>query len=338
MKVVVDADTLGRRRTGDETYVGSLLAALGPLAAESGLELAAVTRFPTLVPDGVEPLHLSARTQEGRMAWGMPRLLRRVRPALAHFVHSLPLTCPCPAVLTVQDLSFEREPGLMPRWDRLVFRAVVRPSARRATRVIAISERTRRDLVELYRIVPEKIVVTPLAADPAFSPGGEADGYVLFVGSIEARKDPLAAVRAAEEVGRRLVVAGPEKDRRLARELVRRGADVRGYVARAELAELYRRAACVVLPTRYEGFGLPALEAMASGTPVVVTSDPAVREAAGDAAVYADREDFANGIRRALADRERLAAAGLERARAFSWVETARRTLDVYLDVLERSA
>jgi glycosyltransferase involved in cell wall biosynthesis len=312
------------------------LPALAPLAAEAGLRLAAVTRVPVLLPAGVEPLHLPARTQEARMAWSLPRLLRRVRPALAHFVHSLPLACPCPSVLTVQDLSFEREPGLMRPWDRFVFRAVVRPSARRAARILAISERTRRDLVELYRIAPEKIAVTPLAADPAFAPGGDADGYLLFVGLVEPRKDPLAALEAAREVGRPLVVAGPEKDRRLTRELVRRGADVRGYVDRTELAELYRRAACVVLPTRYEGFGLPALEAMASGTPVVTTSDPAVREVAGDAAVYADREHLAEGIRIALADRERLAAAGLERARAFTWEETARRTLQVYLDVLRR--
>jgi alpha-1,3-rhamnosyl/mannosyltransferase len=332
--VVVDADVLGRRRTGDETYVSSLLPALAPLADGAGLRLAAVTRFPERLPAGVEPLHLPARTQETRMAWSLPRLLRRVRPALAHFVHSLPLGCPCPAVLTIQDLSFEREPRLMGLWDRLVFRAVVRASARRAARIVAISERTRRDAIELYGIPADRITVTPLAADPAFAPGGRPDGYVLFVGAVEARKDPLAAVEAVSRIGRRLVVVGPEKDARLARELARRGADVRGYVERAELADLYRRAACVVLPTRYEGFGLPVLESMASGTPVVATPDPAVREVAGDAAVYAERAALADGLRRALAERERLAAAGIERARMFSWEETARRTLGVYLEAL----
>jgi glycosyltransferase involved in cell wall biosynthesis len=334
---VVDADVLGRRRTGDETYVENLLRALSKPAAAAGVRLAAVTRHVELVPPGIEPVALPARSQEVRMAWSLPRLLGRMRPSLAHFVHSLPLVSPCPAVVTVQDLSFERDPALMGVKDRVVFRAAVRRAARKAARVLAISERTKRDVVELYGVEPERVVVTPLGVDSVFRPGGERDRYVLFVGAIQARKDPLAAAAAAADLGLPLVVAGPAKDRALAGELARRGADLRGYVGKEELADLYRRAACVVLPTRYEGFGLTVLEAMASGTPVVAAPDRAVCEVAGDAATYAERDRLADGIRRALADAQRLSAAGLERARAFSWDETARRTLAVYLDVL-RSA
>ena len=268
------------------------------------------------------------------MGWSLPRLLRRLRPALAHFQHALPLRCPCPAVVTIHDLSFERDPAAMSRRDRLVFKRVVPRAARRASRVIAVSERTKRDLVDLYGIPPEKIAVTPHGVDPAFSPGEVAGGgYLLYVGAVQARKDPLAAARAADEVGLPLVVAGPEREPALARELERLGVDVRGYVEREELANLYRGAAALVLPSRYEGFGLPVLEAMACGTPVVVSDDPALREVAGDAAVYADG-DLAEAIRTALADRDRLVAAGLERAKEFSWEETARRTLDVYREVL----
>ncbi len=335
--VVIDADVLGRQRTGDETYVENLLGALAGPAAAAGLRLAAVTRRPDLVPAGVEPLLLDVPSQELRMAWSLPRLLRRVRPALAHFVHALPLAPICPALVTVQDLSFEREPSVMGLKDRLVFRTFVRRGARKAGRVLAISERTKRDVVELYGVPANRVVVTPLGVDPVFRPGAERDSYVLFVGAIQPRKDPLAAADAAAALGLRLVVAGPAKDGELAADLERRGADVRGYVSRQELAELYRRAACLVLPSRYEGFGLPVLEAMACGTPVVASPDPAVREVAGDAAVYSERDGLPAGIRRALAERDRLSAAGLERARIFTWDETARRTLAVYHAVLDEA-
>jgi glycosyltransferase involved in cell wall biosynthesis len=334
--VVFDADVLGRQRTGDETYAENLLRALREPASEAGLRLAAVTRRPELVPAGIEAVRLPARSQVWRMTWSLPRLLRRLRPALAHFQHAVPVACPCPAVVTVHDLSFVRAPALMPLRDRLVFRIGVRRAVRVADRVIAVSERTRRDLSEVYGAPWTEIVVTPNGVDPIFAPGEGHDSYALFVGAIQRRKDPLAAVAAARAAGLRLVAAGPRKDEGLARELERRGAEVRGYISREALAGLYRRAACLVLPTRYEGFGLPVLEAMASGTPVVASGDPAVREVAGDAAVYADAGGLTEAIRTALADRPRLVAAGLERARAFTWEETARQTLAVYQSVLGR--
>jgi glycosyltransferase involved in cell wall biosynthesis len=112
------------------------------------------------------------------------------------------------------------------------------------------------------------------------------------------------------------------------------GADLRGYVTKDELADLYRGAAALVLPSRFEGFGLPLLEAMACGTPVVAAEEPALREVGGEAAVYAEDGDFAAAARRALDERERRSAAGIERAKLFSWAETARRTADVYRRVL----
>jgi glycosyltransferase involved in cell wall biosynthesis len=325
--VVIDADVLGRQRTGDETYVENLLRRLPALGGD--LRFAAITRHPDLVPEGVEAIELPARSQEVRMAWSVPRLLRRLRPALAHFQHALPLGAG-PSVVTVHDLSFEHEPTAMGRADRAVFKLMVPRSVRTARRVIAVSERTKRDLIDQYGIDPEKITVTTHGVDPAFGPGaaGPRD-YLLYVGAIQARKNPLAAAAAATEVGLPLVAVGPEREPALARELERRGVDLRGHVEKAELAELYRGAAALVLPSRFEGFGLPVLEAMASGTPVVASDDPALREVAGDAAVFA-HDDLAGAIRQALADSDRLAAAGLERAKAFSWDETARLTLDVY--------
>ncbi len=328
--VLIDADVLGRRRTGDETYVTQLLREL-PAVAED-FRIAAVTRDPQLVPDGIEAVRLPARSQELRMAVTLPRLLRQLRPDVAHFIHALPLHCPSPAVVTVQDLSWERDPSVFGFWDLATFKVFVRRAVRKSERVLAISERTKRDLIELYGTAPEKIVVTPLAPDPAFVPAGEHDSFLLFVSAIEPRKQPLAAIEAANAVGRKLVVVGPPKDEELVAELERRGADVRGYVPKDELVRLYQQAACLVFPSRYEGFGLPVVEAMACGTPVVAAPEQAMQEVAGDAAIFTD--DLADGVRRALADRERLSALGLERAKKFSWRETARITADVYRSVL----
>ena len=324
--IVLDADVLGRERTGDETYLLNLLRRLPEAAPD--LRFAAVTRRPDLVPAGVEAVRLETPVQELRMAWTLPRLLRRLSPELAHFQHALPLGFPGRSVVTVHDLSFETGDGGMSMVDRLVFRAVVPRAVRSATHVIAVSERTRDDVVRRYRVPAEKVSAIPHGVDPVFAPGSndELRDYVLFVGAVHARKDPLAAADAAAAAGLPLVVAGPEKDAALASALRARGAKLRGYVGTEELAELYRGAAALVLPSRHEGFGLPVLEAMASGTPVVISADPALREVAGDAA--------AASVRDAIENRARLAAAGIARARMFSWDETARRTVEVYRRVL----
>src|SRR3954447_24105130 len=284
--VVVDADVLGRRRTGEETYVTNLLRELPAAAPE--LRFAAVARHPDLVPAGVEAVALPARFQETRMAWSLPRLLRRLAPDVAHFQHALPLGFRGCSVVTLHDLHFERDGSRMGLLDRLTFKAVVPRAARRADAVLAVSERAKDDAVELYRLPAAKVTVAPHGVDPAFTPGTTHDGSsLLFVGAVQARKNPLAAADAARVVGMPLVVAGPEKEPALARELRARGADVRGWVEKLELARLYREADALVLPSRFEGFGVPVLEAMASGLPVVLSDDAALAEVAGTAGVYA---------------------------------------------------
>jgi len=128
--IVLDADVLGRNRTGEETYVLNLLRGLPQVAPD--LRFAAVTRHPELVPDGVEALALPARSQELRMAWALPRLLRRVRPQLAHFPPALPLGYRGKSVVTLHDLHFERDPSVMGLADRITFKLVVPRAARRA--------------------------------------------------------------------------------------------------------------------------------------------------------------------------------------------------------------
>src|SRR5438046_5536556 len=232
--------------------------------------------------------------------------------------------------------------------DRLVFRTAVPRSARRASRVIVVSEQTKRDLIEHSGVPAERIAVVPNGVGEQFHPGGpEANGrpYALVVGSLEPRKDPLTAVEGFALLGSdelRLVFAGPDRGEGHAARAAAasRGlegrVEFRGHVSGEELAGLYRGAACLVFPSRDEGFGLPLLEAMASGVPVVATRAGALPEIAGEAAILVEPRNpvaLAGGIERALPDRERLVEAGLERARRFSWAETAEKTLAVYREL-----
>jgi glycosyltransferase involved in cell wall biosynthesis len=344
--VVIDADTLGRHRTGDETYVQNLLRELMRLGPP--FRLAAVVRDAGRCPSGVEPLVIAGTSQVLRMAIRLPRLLNAIGPSLIHVQYVAPLLARGPVVVTVHDLSFERHPDLMGVRDRVLFRSLVPLTVRRADRVLVGSQWTKRDLMDRYGVRDDKIVVTPYGVDAIFHPDGSPPAqrpYLLFVGVLSPRKDPVAAIEALALLpdDLRLLFAGPiKRSARVVREAVRRlrlesRVEILGYVENERLADLYRRASCLVLPSRYEGFGLPVLEAMASGTPVVATTAGALPEIAGDAAVLVEPGDpaaLASGIARVLAQRERFVAAGLERSRRFTWTETARRTLAAYQELL----
>jgi glycosyltransferase involved in cell wall biosynthesis len=244
-----------------------------------------------------------------------------------------PLESSVPLVVTVHDLAVLRYPSAFPLWTRSYVPRVVPRVLHAATRVIAVSEFTKRELVELLGLDDRKIRVVPNAVERAFTPeGAAADGdYVLAVGTLEPRKNLSRVAEAARRVGVELRVAGA----RGWGGVVPLGTWV-GEVPDDELARLYRGARCLVYPSLYEGFGIPVLEAMACGTPVVTSREGATAEVADGAAVLVDPLDIraiALGIEEASARRDELRARGVERARAFDWDDVARRTADVYREV-----
>jgi glycosyltransferase involved in cell wall biosynthesis len=244
-----------------------------------------------------------------------------------------PLRSARPLVVTVHDLAVFRHPGTFNRWTRTYSPLVVPRVLAAATRVIAVSEFTKRELVELLHVPGEKIRVVPNAVDDEFtSDGPAADGdYVLAVGTLEPRKNLPRLVEAARRRDVELRIVGARGWGGV--DVAGNGVRWLGEVSDAELARLYRGALCVAYPSLYEGFGIPVLEAMACGAPVVTTRGTAMEEVADGAAVLVDTSDAAEiaaGIERAAAERDRLVPRGLERARAFRWDAVAAATLDVY--------
>jgi glycosyltransferase involved in cell wall biosynthesis len=342
--VLIDADVLGRRRTGDETYVRELLAGL----ATRGLQVEAVTRRPDLVPAGIDAVLLEARSSELRMLWSLPQLLRRRRPDLAHFQYVVPPGWRGRSVVTVHDLSFERRGDLMAPADRLMMRTMVPRAVRRAELVLTVSEFSKADLVDCYGIDPAKVVVTPNGVSSSFTPDGErypGPPFVLFVGALQPRKNPVLALEAFARLDGdlRLLMAGPEKagladvHAAIARLGLSGRVELLGHVSAEELASLYRTAQCLLFPSSYEGFGLPVLEAMASGTPVVAGDTTSIPEVAGGAAVLVPLGDpavLADGLRTALAGADRLRPLGLAQAARFTWSALVDRTAAAYAQVL----
>jgi glycosyltransferase involved in cell wall biosynthesis len=328
MRVGIDVSPLRQTRAGTARHLRTLLAQLDGM------------------PD-VDPVRLAfggpgrAAAFARDAAWypfGLPRRARKERVDLLHCpTYRGPVRLAMPLVVTVHDLAVFRHPAAFNRWSRAYSRAVVPRVLAGARRVIAVSEFTRRELVGLLGVPDEKIRVVPNAAGPEFEPEGAASGgdYVLAVGTLEPRKNLPRLVEAARQAGVELRVVGARGWGGV--EVGGNGVRWLGEVPDARLAELYRGAVCVAYPSVYEGFGMPVLEAMACGAPVVTSAGGATEEVAGGAAVLVDPFDpgsIAAGLEEASSRRDELARLGLDRARAFSWIETAAATVEVYREAL----
>lgn len=279
-------------------------------------------------------------------------------------VPSVPVPTDLPLVVTIHDLMPMKFPGFFSWKNRLLFRLTMRQVQRQADRVVAISECTRRDVVELLNVPKERVSIVHYGPPRSFRPQppdrvadilrrrGLADSpFILFVGEITHRKNPIWLVEAFGKVAGRLpdhvlVIAGPpglgyEKvTARIAELGLRNRVLLPGHVAHDELPALMAGARVFVLPSAYEGFGMPVLEAMMCGTPVVVSDAGSLPEVVGEAGFVvpqAEPSALASAILKIAQDpstRDRLVRKGYERLGAFSWERAARQTVAVYEDAL----
>ena len=317
------------------------------------------------LPPNVALAALQSRWPTGRaaarVAWeqlAQPGALRRIGADLVHGpVFVAPLFAPCPAVVTIHDLSFIRFPDLFRPANRLYLTALTRLSARRARRLIAVSKHAAAESARLLSVSPERIDVIYHGVDPAFRPlpADEVaafrqrrrlpERFAFFVGTLEPRKNLARLVEAfarARDARIGLVLAGGKGwlyDELFARVEACGLSDqviFPGYVTNEELPLWYNAATLLAYPSVYEGFGLPVLEAQACGTPVLTSNLSSLPEAAGGAAVMVDPYDveaLADGLNRLLTDeslRNDLRAAGLARAGQFTWSRAAQETARTY--------
>jgi glycosyltransferase involved in cell wall biosynthesis len=327
LHVGIDVSPLALTRAGTARYLTSILAALAdePNVHLSQYDFGGSGRPTRIARDAVWYLgvlpHVAAR--DGVDVLHCPTFRAPVRASV-------------PLVVTFHDLAVLRHPASFNAWSRHYGRVLLPRVARRADAVIAVSKFTRRELIELLTVPEEKIHVVPNGVGHPFRAGGPAaDGqYVLAVSTLEPRKNLPTLVegfRRASLDGWELRIVGARGWGHVRPE----GKSVRmlGEVGDAELARLYRGAGCVAYLSLYEGFGLPVLEAMASGAPVVTSCGGACEELAADAAVLVDAlapDAIAAGLIEAIERGDELRRRGRERAAAFDWRRTAAETLCVY--------
>jgi glycosyltransferase involved in cell wall biosynthesis len=354
------------RAAGINRYVYSLLEHLPTVAGQHRFTVFLGDREAGEALAGLETRVSSLPTVQPavRIIWEQLVQPVRLMAEKVDLLHSLafvqPLAMPCPGVVTIYDLSFVLFPQRLQSWRRLYLRWGSTLSARRATRVVAISASTKRDIVNLLGVPRQKVDVVPCGVDDDFRPVDEPGlldqlrtkhglppRMLLFVGTIEPRKNLTMLLKSYALLRERmpappLVIGGAPGWRygevlSLAEELdLLDQVLFPGYIAREELPLWYNAAELFIYPSLYEGFGLPPLEAMACGTPVVVSDTSSLPEVVSDAGVLVDptsAEEIAQAMERVLTDgalRESLSARGLDRARTFTWQRAARETVGVY--------
>lgn len=368
MRFAVDAHAIGRHLTGNEVYVRNLLNGFARLDRESEF----ITYLSMEDAEAWVPSRFPVRRIAGnpfiRLGCDFALQLRRDRAELLHVQYTAPLGCPVPVVVNVHDVSFLEHPEYFPFCRAQQLRLTVRHTIHKAARILTGSKFSRDSIARAYSLDPDRISVVPNAAAECFHPVrreaafsymqerfGIAAPFVLSVGDLQPRKNHVGLIeafarliQARPNLPHHLVLAGKETwfARRVRDAAKHSGVADRirflGFVSDDDLLHLYNACDLFCFPSFYEGFGLPVLEAMASGAAVACSNTSAIPEVADSAALLFNPYN-PDEITRAMLDliqhrelRARMCRLGVQRAAKFNWRNTAKETLEVYYDVLEQ--
>jgi glycosyltransferase involved in cell wall biosynthesis len=365
MRFSIDAHAIGRHLTGNEAYVRNLLNGFAKLDKFSEfITYLSVEGAANWVPARFTQ-RIVANNPFLRLGYDLSAKLRQDRPDLIHVQYTAPLACPVPVVVSIHDISYLEHPEFFTTSRSLQLRFTVNQTIKRASRILTLSDFSRRAIERAYNLTEDKVIVVPAAVSNSFRPISRENAvahvkdkfkivkpFVLTVGDLQPRKNPLGMIKAFDE----LLNAHPD----LPHDLVFVGNDTwfsprvrqaaegsrfrerihfTGYVDENDLLQFYNACEIFVFPTFYEGFGIPILEAMACGRAVACANVTAIPEVADAAAILFNphqSDEMVRAMRDLLVDRqlrERMERLGLNNAAHFSWDRTAQKTLEVYYGV-----
>jgi glycosyltransferase involved in cell wall biosynthesis len=368
MKIGIDAHTIGNQLTGNEVYITNLIRNLAKIDNKNRYTLY-FTKSNALNRNFINQPNFQLKLIKPnypllRIPLIFPMELWRNYIDLLHVQYIAPPICPCKFVVTIHDTSYEFYPQFFKATERFRLAWIMPYMAKKAVKIFTVSENSKKDIINLYKVDPEKVVVTCDAVNENFKPIRQgmllekiknkyklSHNFILYVGNLQPRKNLSGLIKAYcrlkkdQNIKHKLVIVGQKawlysdifniaKDLMIEDEII-----FTGYVQDEDLLLLYNAADVFVYPSFYEGFGLPVLEAMACGTPVITSNTSSFPEVVGDAGLMVNPYEI-NEIAKAIYDvivnselKKKLSKKGLQRAKLFSWEDTARKTLKIYEEV-----
>ena len=365
MRIGIFADRIGSKGGGLETYERELIKGFMEIDSRNEYIIFGCSHKAIEKSLGRHPrftfMTVSKNSKFLRLSMSLPFKLMKNHLDLVHVCMVPPLFCPKEFIFTVHDLASFIHPEFFPK--KILYRAnlLLEKGIKQATKIIAVSEATKRDVIRLFGIDPNKIVVIHHGIDSQYKPledkkdaaailkkYGISDKYILYVGRIQARKNISRLIRAFQllkqktKLEHKLVLVGKMmwESKEFFKEIdnlnIREDVIMTDHVSYSDLPYFYNNADAFIYASLFEGFGLPPLEAMACGTPAVVSNVTAIPEVVGDAALFVNPYDIfsiAEGMEKLLSSdnlKKELIKKGFQRAKQFSWKETAKKTLSVY--------